>query len=130
MSVVTLKNFAVLGINGVDSFFEQFGGTDKSLDAVQFINDDFIEKVERMRTYPFGFTHGFKIDFVDMLKDSINSFCLVLDEWVIENQTERMKFLKAICVYLNEGKTFDEAVRQAQNENDLQVNKLKSIKWQ
>lgn len=96
MSIVTADNFAVLGINGIDSFFKAFG--EKEMNSIQIIDETFIEKLKAMETHLFGFTEVYKVKFLKLFEGKIGKKCYLSSQWLIGYDSPQsqnfMKFVK------------------------------------
>lgn len=108
LSFITADNCASLGLNGVQSFIKATGTTE--WEPVQPINDEFIAIIEKMETYPFGFTKEFKAKFVKMIRDNLGRKCLISTQWIAGLQSPNAKYLMGVVKALNEGLHIAEAV--------------------
>ncbi len=109
MSIITKNNFAVLGINGVDSFFESVGSP---LDAIQTVDHGFLEKVGQMKTFDFGFTEEIKQKFHALLSKSKGEKILLSDAWLISYEDEEAKNLMKFVELINNGHSIAEALKE------------------
>lgn len=108
LSFITAENCASLGLNGVQSFIKATGATE--WEPVQTINDEFIAIIEKMETYPFGFTKEFKIKFLKIIRDNRGRKCLISSQWVNGLQSPNAKYLMRVVKALNESLHITEAV--------------------
>lgn len=113
MSIITSDNFAVLGINGVNSFFDQFG---EELDALLTIDDEFINKLHQMKTYPYGFTEEYKAKFLPLFEAHKDEKVLITDDWLGDYDGKREQFLMTYVKLINSGLSSDEAKIKAREK--------------
>lgn len=114
ISIVSKDNFAVLGINGVSSFFEAFGTTE--LDTVQIVDNQFVETIKKMETFEFGFTTKFKEKFLKVINDAFGQKILLVDKWLVSIEDADSQFCMDVVKKLNQGLSFEDANKQTQVE--------------
>lgn len=110
LSIVTENNFAVLGITARDEFFRVMES--KELDAVQEIDDNFLKRVESMKTTNLsenGFTEEFKTSFLEMLKEEEGKKCFLSNAWLVAREHKDTQMYMKIVSLLNEGLSLQEA---------------------
>lgn len=78
-------------------------------DAVHEINDDFLAIIEKMQTYPYGFTQEFKAKFLTMIRKNKGQKCLISANWIISPLSPNGVYLRKIVGLLNEGLTLEAA---------------------
>ena len=106
MSIITSDNFADLGINGVNSFFDQFS---EELDALQTANEEFLSKLRQMKTHPYGFTEEYKAKFLPLFEAHKDEKVLITDDWLGDWSGKREQFLMTYVKLINSGLSSDEA---------------------
>ena len=107
LSFITADNCASLGVNGLMSFMKATNATE--WDAVHDINDDFLSIIEKMQTYPYGFTQEFKGQFLAMLRKNKGKKCLVTNQWIISHKSPNGEYFRKVVGLLNEGLTLEAA---------------------
>ena len=107
LSIITQSQFITLGANGLASFIE-IGCTDK-INTIQRIDDDFLQRVEAMKTYPYGFTVEMKAEFWALLQAYKGQKCLITTNWMLKRASSKSEYLMRIVEKLNQGETLTEA---------------------
>jgi tRNA A37 methylthiotransferase MiaB len=126
LTVFTENGFASLGLNGIESLMTALQPPADGLDAVQEINNDFLEKIKIMETYEVGFTDEFKEKFIETLTMNIGKQCLLVRNfWFINSKHPGTKRLMRLVELLNEGKSLEEA--QTQSLEEAQTQKINKI---
>lgn len=96
ISIVTQDNFAVLGLNGISSFISQFGEIET--DQVFDISEEFIEKLNKMKTHEYGFTEEYKVKFVNLFIEQKDKKCLISSKWLLHYQSpEAQELMKKVA---------------------------------
>lgn len=106
LTIVTEDKWASLGLNAIWSLKKAFG-TDQ-MDAVQDINDNFVSTLEKMETYPFGFTEAYKVDFLKIFTKQLGKKCLITNDWISKSNEARAHYLMNVVKLINQGKSIEE----------------------
>lgn len=120
MSIIAKNEFAVLGINGVRSFFESLRhilDENDSYDAVQILDEKFLESIRSMETFPYGFTEEYKAKFVHLLEKHLNEKILITDDWLSCWKGKKEQSLMKFVGFLNDGLSFDTAKQKVIEES-------------
>lgn len=117
LSIVTEENWASLGINGVMSLMKVMKTTE--FDSIQSIDANFIEKLQRMETYPFGFTDDYKVEFMKLFTNQLGKKCLITSERVSRSNQARAQKHMDVIKLINQGFSLEEA--QAEINQPLQT---------
>ena len=107
LSVITQSQFTTLGANGLASFIET-GCTDK-INTIQRIDDDFLQRVEAMKTYPYGFTVEIKAEFLELLQAYKGHKCLITTHWILKRSSPTANYLMKIVEKINKGHPLTES---------------------
>ncbi len=101
LTIVTETHAISLGLNGVLSLHEVMGSPE--FDAIQSINDDFLNKLGRMRTHPFGFTESIKKSLLTLTKKAQGKKCLITNEWISKSNQARAQWYMDAVKLINQG---------------------------
>ncbi len=107
LSIITQDKFATLGVNALASFIEA-GGTHK-INTIQVIDDEFLKIAEAMKTFHYGFTEEFKVEFLKLLQDHKGQQCLITTDWIYKRASPKTDYLMRLVEKLNKGETLTEA---------------------
>lgn len=76
--------------------------------SIQLIDANFIAKLERMETHPFGFTSDYKIKFLKTFTDQLGKKCLITFEWISQSNEARAQYHINAVKLINQGKSIEE----------------------
>jgi len=113
MTITMANSYVSLGINGVESFFKQFSPSTNEetaeLDAVQTIDDAFLEKARAMETHLFGFTQEYKAKMLEVFEKHKGKKCYISNDWFVSDKNPKAQATMRFVTALDEGKTFEQA---------------------
>lgn len=120
ISIVAKNEFAVLGINGVQSFFESAKhllNADDTYDAVQLLDQKLMSAMQKMETFEHGFTEEYKAKFLQIFEKHLNEHILISSDWLGDWNGKKEQNLMKFVGFLNDGFSFEEAKNKVNAES-------------
>ena len=96
-----------LGINGVMSFCKAMYDNDLAAipqRTVVTIDANFVENLQRMETYPFGFMEASKVELLKVCTNKLSKKCIITCDWISKSNKARAQWYMDTVRLINEGK--------------------------
>lgn len=121
LTIATSKSCISLGINGAMSFYKAMYAND--LAAIQqrivvTIDADFVENLQRMETYPFGFMEASKIELLKMCTDELGKKCIITSDWISKSNQTRAQWYMDTVKLINEGFSLEDTQAKINYRNN------------